>query len=257
MSLPKINKKIAKNSNHLELNFVKSRKNIKSDNIYWSDALETRLRQLYAYDNIVDVFWGRRITEHLAGNKRWHVYVVTRDPFEKTEKVAKDEVIYFISEIAGFVSAEIHPQSPDDQLPAWKKVPQDLQNNLVGTTTGYKRTDSKFTDTPAIILYVRQKGILRCGCGGPFPKMIRGFLTDVVEAYVVTPCVGLTGSRNMIGTLDVAVVENTRRIGIISCEHVVKFKDVDTTSESIQPSHEDLLDAPERKLRNITLVQNC
>src|SRR5207248_7688430 len=46
----------------------------------------------------------------------------------------------------------------------WKT---NLHNNL---GTGYKRTGDQFTATPAIMLYVRQKGILRRGCDGLCPR---------------------------------------------------------------------------------------
>jgi hypothetical protein len=62
-----------------------------------------------------------------------------------------------------------------------------MHYNLVGMSTGYKRTQGKFTEVPTIILYVRQKGILRRGCV-KFPDEIRGYPTDVVEACIATPC---------------------------------------------------------------------
>ncbi|CAB5380882.1 unnamed protein product [Rhizophagus irregularis] len=49
-----------------------------------------------------------------------------------------------------------------------------MHYNLVGVSTGYKRTQGKLTEISAIILYVRQKGILRRGCD-IFPDEIRGF----------------------------------------------------------------------------------
>ena len=63
--------------------------------------------------------------------------------------------------------------------------------NLVGIGTGYKRTKGQLTETPAIILYVHQKGILRRGCGGIFPEKIRGHPVDVIEACIATPCGGI------------------------------------------------------------------
>ena len=59
--------------------------------------------------------------------------------------------------------------------------------NLVGMSTGYKRTQGKCTKIPAIILYVRQKGILRRGCD-KFPDKVHGYPVDVVEACFATPC---------------------------------------------------------------------
>ena len=53
------------------------KKNMDSDTICWSDELETRLHQLYIdEENVVDIFWGQHITEHLLGSKKWHVYVI-------------------------------------------------------------------------------------------------------------------------------------------------------------------------------------
>ncbi|PKY25652.1 hypothetical protein RhiirB3_414357 [Rhizophagus irregularis] len=55
-----------------------------------------------------------------------------------------------------------------------------MHYNLVGVSTGYKRIQGKLTEIPAIILYVRQKGILRRECD-KFLDEIRGYPVDVVH----------------------------------------------------------------------------
>jgi hypothetical protein len=217
------------------------------ESVYLSKTLQTRLLQLYNDSNIVDIFWGCRFSEQ---DKGWNVYVVTTCDtiaIEKKEMVTKDEAIYFIPEVEGFFGADIHPQNPDDPLPVWKELPQNLQKafdealdnelgrsfreahyNLVGLSTGFKRIGNKLTNTPAIIFYVRQKGFLRRGCVS-FPEMIRGFPTDVLEACIPTTCgnygakyckkyqsnvclsagigMGMTGLRRTLGTLGAVVTE--------------------------------------------------
>ncbi|CAG8771461.1 9962_t:CDS:1 [Dentiscutata erythropus] len=188
-----------------------------------------------------------------------------------------DQVIRFISEEKGFINAEIPPQSPN--LPTWKKIPQKLQKvfddaldnelglsfreahyNLVGMSTGYKRTKGKFNEDPAIILYVRQKGILRRGCT-LFPDEIRGYPVDIVEACVATPygsgvstcqayqkdvklgsSIGVTVPQRTSGTLGAVVYDKDSKIGILSCEHVCRFSSWFAETDVIinQPSHEDL-----------------
>ena len=134
----------------------------------WNDSLESYLCQLYTRDDIVDIFWGRNFKEDDA---TWRVYVVTRNFFrrKRVEKIV-DQVIHFVAEEEGFFNAEIPPQNPHDPLPTWKKVPKNLQMafdealdnelgllfrkmhyNLVGMSTGYKRTQGKFTEVSAII----------------------------------------------------------------------------------------------------------
>ena len=159
-----------------------------------------------------------------------------------------------------------HHKTPHDPLPTWKKVPKNLQKafdealdnelgplfrkmhyNLVGMSTGYKRTQGKFTEVPTIILYVRQKGILRRGCD-KFPDEIRGYPIDVVEACVATPygygvsacqayqkyvelgsSIGITESQGTSGTLSAVVYDkNSKQIGILSCEHVCRFSESST-----------------------------
>jgi hypothetical protein len=72
------------------------KENMDSDTICWSDELEKRLRQLYIdEEDVVDIFWGRHITEHLSESKKWHVYVIIHCGIEQEEKI-KDEIIYFI-----------------------------------------------------------------------------------------------------------------------------------------------------------------
>ncbi|CAG8607159.1 3281_t:CDS:2 [Diversispora eburnea] len=250
------------------------------ETVPWNKDLENRLCQLYVRDDVVDIFWGRNI---LTGEKTWSVYVVTRNLSrrEYAEEVTEGQVIHFIPEEKGFLNAEIPPQSAHDPLPTQNKVPQDLQKafdealnnelgpsfreanyNLVGMSTGYKRTKGKFTKKPAIILYVRQKGILRRGCGGLFPREICGYPVDVIEACVATPygfgarycqsykggvelgsSIGLIEPHRTTGTLSAFVYDkNSKQIGILSCEHVCRFSGSRSGTGAIihQPSHEDL-----------------
>ncbi|PKC14595.1 HCP-like protein [Rhizophagus irregularis] len=258
------------------------------DSIFWSNALETRLCELYMKDDVVDIFWGQPIEEYFAGSTTWHVYVITRGLYSstKTETIADNRVIYFFAEEEGFASA-------DDPLPISIEIPQDLKEkfnealdnelglafrekhyNLVGVSTGYKRINGQLTEIPAIILYVRQKGILRRGCGGIFPEKICGFPVDVVEACTAIPCIGLgidtcrryqedvkLGSsigiglekENTTGTLSAVAYDNEspNKIGIVSCEHVLKFNELDTQNNVVyQPSYEDLFE-PKRKLNEL------
>ncbi|CAB4392448.1 unnamed protein product [Rhizophagus irregularis] len=263
--------------------------------IFWSDALEARLCELYMKDDVIDIFWGRPIEDHLVGSTNWNIYVITRGlycPYAKTEIIADGQVIHFIAEETRFAI-------PSDPLPSSIKIPQDLKKffdealdnelglsfreayyNLVGIGTGYKQIGGQFTETPAIIFYVRQKGILRRGCNGILPKEIRGFPTDVIEACFAIPCVGLgvdtcrrykknvmlgssigMGSdktQNTTGTLSAIAYKNIfpNQIGIISCEHVLKFNDESNESnpkEKItiyQPSYIDQFE-PKRLLNEL------
>ncbi|CAI2177988.1 847_t:CDS:2 [Funneliformis geosporum] len=249
------------------------------ETVPWNDSLESRLCQLYARDNIVDIFWGQNLKEDDA---IWRIYVVTRNLLRQCEKIEKigNQVINFIAVEEGFVGAVIPPQNPHDPLPTWKKTPKKLQKafdealdnelglsfrkvhyNLVGMSTGYKRTQGKFTEVPAIILYVRQKGILRRGCV-KFPDEICGYPTDIVEACVATPygfgasacqsyqenvmlgsSIGIIESQGTSGTLSAVVYDKiSRQIGILSCEHVCRFSNSSTGKGVIiyQPSHKDL-----------------
>ncbi|RGB31725.1 hypothetical protein C1646_763704 [Rhizophagus diaphanus] len=257
------------------------------NSIFWNDALETRLCELYMKDDVVDIFWGQPVEESIKGITNWQVYVVTRglhNSYAKTETITDNQVINFIAEEEKLISF-------DDPLPNSIKIPQDLEEsfdealdnelglsfrekhyNLVGIGTGYKRIKGQLTNIPAIILYVRQKGILRRGCDGIFPKKICGFSVDVVEACVATPCasfdvdycrryqgdvklgssigVGSNETLNTTGTLSaVACKKNSNRVGIISCEHVLKFNksDVGVGVTVYQPSYKDLFE-PKRKL---------
>ncbi|RIA78912.1 hypothetical protein C1645_842076 [Glomus cerebriforme] len=254
--------------------------------IFWSDALEARLCELYIKDDVVDIFWGRPIEDHLAGSTSWHVYVITRGlyhPYAKTEIIADGQVIHFMAEEANFINT-------NDPLSSSIKIPQDLKEkfdealdnelgssfreahyNLVGIGTGYKRIKGQLTEIPAIILYVRQKGILRRGCDGIFPKEICGFPVDVIEACTATPCTGLgvdycqryqrdvklgssigigSEEENTTGTLSVVAYDNDNgQIGIISCEHIFKFNEKDSKKNVVyQPSYEDLFE-PRKKLK--------
>ncbi|RIA98396.1 hypothetical protein C1645_870752 [Glomus cerebriforme] len=127
------------------------------------------------------VFWGRSLKED---DKTWRVYVVSRNISylrKRTENVMEDQMIRFITEEEGFANSEIRRQSPHDPLPTLKKIPKSLQKafdealdielgpsfremhyNLVGMSTGYKRTQGKFTE-------------------------IRGYPVDIVEACAATP----------------------------------------------------------------------
>ncbi|GBB96774.1 hypothetical protein RclHR1_02830010 [Rhizophagus clarus] len=264
--------------------------NIKISNLtFWSDALETRLCELYMKDDVVDIFWGQPIEEHLNSSTDWHVYVITRglhNSYAKTEIITDKQVIRFITEEERFVSF-------DDPLPSSLNIPQDLRENfnealdnelglsfreahynLVGIGTGYKQIRGQFTEIPAIIFYIRQKGILRRGCDGLLPKMIRGYPTDVIECVAI-PCAGSgvdtcrryqenvkLGSsigiglekNNTTGTLSAVAYENSPpyRIGIISCEHVLKFNDSNSKKNItiFQPSYNDLFE-PKKKLEEL------
>ncbi|PKY61195.1 hypothetical protein RhiirA4_550880, partial [Rhizophagus irregularis] len=248
--------------------------------IPWDDDLENRLRQLHSEKDVVDIFWGRSLKED---DTTWRVYVVFRDiPYlrKRTEIVMEDQMIRFITVEEGFADAEIRQRSLHDSQSTLKEIPKKLQKafdealdnelgqsfremhyNLVGVSTGYKRTQGKLTEIPAIILYVRQKGILRRGCD-KFPDEIRGYPVDVVEAcfaipygYGVTSCqayqkdvglgssIGITESQGTSGTLS-AVVRDKKsgQMGILSCEHVCKFCESSTGIGTVihQPSHKDL-----------------
>ncbi|CAG8498601.1 5919_t:CDS:2 [Ambispora leptoticha] len=249
------------------------------ETVPWNKDLENRLCQLYVRDDVVDIFWGRSI---LTGETTWSVYVVTRNLSlcEYKEEVTVGQVIHFIPEEKGFFNAEIPPQSAHVPLSTWKKVPRDLQKafdealnnelgppfreahyNLVGMSTGYKRTKGKFTEKPAIILYVRQKGILRRGCS-LFPDKICGYPVDVVEACVATPygysasvcqtyqknvklgsSIGVIEPQRTCGTLGAVVHDkDSKQIGILSCEHICRFSELSggTGVTVYQPSHKDL-----------------
>ncbi|RIA94978.1 hypothetical protein C1645_817351, partial [Glomus cerebriforme] len=118
------------------------------------------------------------------------------------------------------------------------------------------------------------KGILRRGCDGIFPKEICGFPVDVIEACAAIACAGLgvdTCRRYQVevklgssigiglekdsttGTLSAVAYENDspNRIGIISCEHILKFNELDSIKNVVyQPSYEDLFE-PKRKLKEL------
>jgi hypothetical protein len=247
--------------------------------IPWGDDLENRLCQLYSKKDVVDIFWGRNLKED---DITWRVYVVFRNTSylrKRTESLMEDQMIRFITVEEGFANAKIRLQSPHDPLPTLKKIPENLQKvfdealdnelgqsfremhyNLVGMSTGYKRTQGKSTEVPAIILYVRQKGILRRGCD-EFPDKIRGYPVDVVEACAATSygfgasncyvyqenvklgsSIGITEPQRTTGTLGAIVYDkNSKQLGILSCEHVCKFSESSTRKGTIyQPSHEDL-----------------
>ncbi|CAB4491787.1 unnamed protein product [Rhizophagus irregularis] len=225
----------------------------------------------------------------------WNIYVITHGlyyPYTKEEIIADGQVIHFIAEEARFII-------PNDPLPSSIIILQDLKKifdealdnelglsfreayyNLVSIGTGYKQIRDQFTETPAIIFYVRQKGILRCGCDGLLPKEIRRFPTDVIEACVAIPCVGLgvntcqryqknamlgssisIGSdetQNTTGTLSAIAYKNIfpNQIGIISYKHVLKFNNGSNESnprEKItiyQPSYNDQFE-PKRLLNKL------
>src|SRR6266487_1855857 len=62
--------------------------------------------------------------------------------------------------------------------------------------------------------------------------------------------IGFTGAWKTTGTLGLVVTERNppNQIGIISCEHIVKFEDSNIDKCVIQPSREDLLDGPKWEL---------
>ncbi|GBB96775.1 hypothetical protein RclHR1_02830011 [Rhizophagus clarus] len=292
-SIPDNIKDFDNSSNENNNNILES-SNILKDEIYNNPNSYSKMQDVShnINDNNSDIYWGRSVKEHLAGSTKWNIYVITRGlyyPFTKMEVIADDQVINFISEEARFVI-------PNDPLPNSIKIPEDLREifdealdnelglsfreahyNLVGIGTGYKQTGGKFTELPAIIFYVRQKGILRRGCGGIFPEKICGFLTDVIEACVATPCAGLgkdtcrsyqknvmlgssigvgsKESRNTTGTLSAVACENKspNQIGIISCEHVLKFKESNHVKKITiyQPSNNDHLFELRRELRGL------
>ncbi|GBB96397.1 hypothetical protein RclHR1_27420002, partial [Rhizophagus clarus] len=259
-----------------------------NDSIFWSDELEARLCELYMKDDVIDIFWGQPIEEYLASSTTWNVYVITHGlhSYTKMETIADNQVIYFIAEEERFANF-------NDSLPNSIEIPQDLKKkfdealdnelglpfrekhyNLIGMSTGYKRINGQLTEIPAIILYVRQKGILRRGCGGVFPEKICGFPLDVVEACTATPCIGFgidtcrryqvdvkLGSsigiglekENTTGTLSAVAYENEspKRIGIISCEHILKFNELENQNNIVyQPSYKDLFE-PKRQLNEL------
>ncbi|CAB4483569.1 unnamed protein product [Rhizophagus irregularis] len=266
------------------------------DSIFWSDALEARLCELYMKDDVIDIFWGRPIEEHFKGSTNWNIYVITHGlycPYAKTEIIVDGQVIYFIAEETKFVIS-------NDPLPSSIQIPQDLKEkfdealdnelgllfreahyNLVGIGTGYKQIRGQFTEEPAIIFYVRQKSILRRGCSGLLPKEIRGFPTDVIEACIATPCnsfeavycqsyqqdvklgssigMGSNETQNTTGTLSTIAYENNspNQIGIISCEHVLKFNESNPKKNITiyQPSYNDQFE-PRRRLRELLELSN-
>ncbi|PKC08463.1 hypothetical protein RhiirA5_416889 [Rhizophagus irregularis] len=112
-----------------------------------------------------------------------------------------------------------------------------MHYNLVGVSTGYKRTQGKLTEISAIILYVRQKGILRRGCD-IFPDEIP-YQKDVE----LGSSIGIAESRETSGTLSAVVHDkNSKQMGILSCEHVCRFSESSTGMGVIihQLSHKDL-----------------
>ncbi|CAG8713892.1 18916_t:CDS:2, partial [Racocetra persica] len=217
-----------------EKNFMESQ--IITDVVPWNDDLENRLCQLYAQDDVVDIFWGKNIH---SCETTWSIYVVIRNFIcEKTEVEAFDDAL----------NNELGPAFREEHY------------NLVGMSTGYRRTKHKFSEDPAILLYVRQKGILRRGCP-VFPAEIRGYPVDIVEACVATPCgigvstcqayqkdvmlgssIGITEPQRTSGTLGAVAYDKDSKLGIISCEHVCRFSNLcpGTNIMINQPSHEDL-----------------
>ncbi|PKY53825.1 hypothetical protein RhiirA4_499668 [Rhizophagus irregularis] len=225
--------------------------------IFWSDALEARLCELYMKDDVIDIFWGRPIEDHLVEETG---FATPSDPLPSSIKIPQNLKKFF-------------DEALDNELGL---LFREAHYNLVGISTGYKQIGGKFTEDPAIIFYVRQKGILRRGCGGIFPKKICGFLTDVIEACAAMPCssfeavycqcyqenvmlgssigIGSNETRNTTGTLSAIAYENNspNRIGIISCEHVLKFNESNPrkTITIYQPSYNDLFE-PRRRLREL------
>ncbi|RIA91632.1 hypothetical protein C1645_736967 [Glomus cerebriforme] len=251
----------------------------------WSNELETRLLEIYERKDVTDIFWGRPIKEHLTESTHWYIYVITRS-YTNTEILNDGQIIRYIAEEDGFAKFD------DDSSLNLPKIPQDLQDkfdealdnelgpsfreihyNLVGMCTGYKRIGGKITSTPAILLYVKQKGILRRGSGGIFPDKICGYPVDIVEACIARSCcgigqencqryqneitlgssigIGINEEEKTLGTLGIVVCEKElpKRVGFVSCEHVLKFNESNNKKRICQPSSEDLLDASTRRLK--------
>ncbi|GBB86478.1 hypothetical protein RclHR1_12900005 [Rhizophagus clarus] len=138
---------------------------------------------------------------------------------------------------------------------------REMHYNLIGMSTSYKQIQGKFTEVPAIILYVHQKGILRRECD-IFPDKIRKYPVDAVEAraatsydFGVNKCqayqeevklrssIGIIEPQKTSGTLSAVVRDkNSERVGILSCEHVCKFSESSNRIVIViyQPSHKDL-----------------
>lgn len=239
--------------------------------ILWNDLLETRLLELYTRSDVVDIFWGRRFDE-----KKWSVYVITRgahDRKSKTEIITNGPDIHIIAEESAFAEVdlsskpEVIPPSLQEEFD--KALDEELgidfrkaHYNLIGMSIGYKWKNDKKTTTPAVLLFVRQKGILRRGCDGLFRKEIRGFPTDVIEAMpAIAYCGsqfcrafqsevalgasigrGITYGQTMCGTLGV-IAQKEEQIGIISCQHVLKYEEPGTEHDVFihQPSPQDHL----------------
>lgn len=260
----------------------------------WSEALEVRLCKLYAQDDVVDIFWGRHFD---ANDMTWNVYVIMRGayrPLSQTETL-NGQTIYIIAE--EFFVLDMHLSS---ETPRHMSIPQELRDvfnevldkelameirkrhyNLVAISTGYKIIRGELTNIPAIIVYVRQKGIEHRGGPGLFPTEIRGFATDVVEAITATSCgnfgsaecqsyqseiklgcsiglgtsdytlKGTTYNQSTCGTLG-AFARDTRlnnELGILSCQHVLQLAEASSsTSLSIyQPADRDFRDLKRRQ----------
>ncbi|RUS12823.1 hypothetical protein BC937DRAFT_86921, partial [Endogone sp. FLAS-F59071] len=171
--------------------------------IYWSDALENYLCQIYERSDVVDIFWGRIFTPNDL--LPWSIYVIVRRGcYPHSQRMILDgQMIYIKSEQSFHLAYPFQPKSrPQMSIPlelrnAFDKALDDELSietckkhyNLVAISTGYKITGGKITDIPAIILHVKKKGIQHRGCPGLFPKIIRGFATDVQESVVATSCV--------------------------------------------------------------------
>ncbi|RIA93089.1 hypothetical protein C1645_722869, partial [Glomus cerebriforme] len=101
--------------------------NTNEEPIFWSDALESRLCELYMSNDVVDIFWGQPIEEHqehLACSTIWHIYVITCGFHNSYQMVTIDnQVIHFIAEEEKMVSF-------DDPLPSSIEIPQDLKKNF-------------------------------------------------------------------------------------------------------------------------------
>ncbi|UZO27631.1 uncharacterized protein OCT59_019821 [Rhizophagus irregularis] len=192
-----------------------------TDSILWSDAIETRLCELYIKDDVIDIFWGRPVEEHFENSTKWNIYVITRGlsyPYAKKEIITGGQVINFIAEEERLISF-------DDPLPKSLKIPQDLKEKFNEALDNELR--SSFRDA-----HYNLKGILRRGCDGLLPKEIRGFPTDVIEACVAIPCAGL---------------------GIDTCRRYQENVKLGSSIEKItiyQPSYNDLFE-PKKKLEEL------
>ncbi|RUS16801.1 hypothetical protein BC937DRAFT_90797 [Endogone sp. FLAS-F59071] len=276
---------------------------------YWNDALEIRLCKLYAQDDVVDIFWGRHFG---AKDLTWNVYVIMRGayrPLSQTE-ILNGQIIYIIAEEFFVLDRNLSSKIPRPLM----SIPQQLRDafdealdeelameirkkhyNLIAISTGYKIIRGELTTIPAIILYVKQKGIEHRGSPGLFPTEIRGFATDVVEAIPATPCVNFGKAECQSHQSDITLgcsiglganeytsdtFENWKKfnqfttcgtlgafardthlnneLGILSCQHVLQFAEANPSEDlSIyQPADNDSLTKLVKEFRDLKNRRN-